>query len=390
MKKLRVIIRGYYGLGNFGDDALAHATAIVMQKQFHPEEFAFQTPEASYLTRLVQGRCISAPPEKSTFCDLLLYSGGTQFFSFPLTYRQNLRLGAKLRFCICNPSKVVSTLRRHFSSHTPRFYFSKAAAIGIGCGPFVNGSPEKSATEALFKSFDFLAIRDIGSAELCQEWGIKSVCLGADLCYLPGFWTAKGGARSRSQHDGQMRVGVVVRDWPHTHEGAAYFGPLEDLVARLRTIGLDVAYILFQKSDETWRARLHSLGESVLIWNPDGDTIDGFLQKLSTFDCFITARYHGAVVSSILGKPVVCIEVEPKLKMISEALGIGAPLWEQPFDPEVGEALVQEILSTYQTKVASLAKSVREQSDLAVKMEAEFQTRLRDIKDSCRPLGPLL
>lgn len=44
----------------------------------------------------------------------------------------------------------------------------------------------------------------------------------------------------------------------------------------------------------------------------------------------ISARYHGAIIGALLGKRVICIEVENKLNLLSQQIP-GISLWKKPF-----------------------------------------------------------
>ena len=62
--------------------------------------------------------------------------------------------------------------------------------------------------------------------------------------------------------------------------------------------------------------------------DPNNDNINDFIAKHYNFDLVITARFHGAVFASLIGKPFITIGIEPKLEMISiwfdrEFLGFG-------------------------------------------------------------------
>jgi polysaccharide pyruvyl transferase WcaK-like protein len=371
MKRFRIVVRGAYGEGNFGDLALAAATAQTLRKSCRPDDFAFLLPAESKVGDLLPGaRCVHKSLEEDVCCDLLLYGGGTQFFSFPLTCRKPDPLRKRLFRRLVGWLRAARRLKRPF-----RIRSARSAAIGIGCGPFVEGSPQQLAAERVFKGLDFVAVRDLDSAAQCRRWGIPSVCQGADLCYVPGLWRKPGGNSSQPRVKGKEKIGVIVRDWPHSAEGSAYSEPLLRLVTELRRRGLPADYILFWELDKVWQTRLRSAQEQPLIWRADGargNTIESFLQRLAQFDLFITARYHGAVFGSLLGKPVLCVDLEPKLRGISEILGDGGSLWKQPFAIPAALRQISEMLETYPAKVEKLRTAVARQSSLASNMEAQF------------------
>src|SRR5262249_13101907 len=110
--------------------------------------------------------------------------------------------------------------------------------------------------------------------------------------------------------------------------------------------------------------------ESVTVWNPGSQTIADFLGILNGFDCLLTARFHGALFAALLGKPTVCIEIEPKLRLVSELLGCG--LWRQPFQEAECLALLDTLFQNYDSQQATLAAAVTRQQQLGEQLMREF------------------
>ena len=110
------------------------------------------------------------------------------------------------------------------------------------------------------------------------------------------------------------------------------------------------------------------------MWNPYRDRIESFLGFLSSYDLFVTARYHGAIFASILRKPVVAIEIENKLALVSELLKVGSRLWAYPFHAEQCLEHIAEFDRHYSRSVACLDNVVEEQMYLAGRMVDDFVT----------------
>jgi polysaccharide pyruvyl transferase WcaK-like protein len=251
----------------------------------------------------------------------------------------------------------------------------RTAAIGIGFGPFVENSKQMRRTKELLARMDYVAVRDIDSYDLCKKWGCNNVSLCSDLCYLPDFRKAYAPDSRIHNMTGEIRkIGVIPRDWPHTCEGDSYAFPLFQVVDELRSTGKEVEFISFARSsDSEWAKRLKDKDEQFKSWNPEKSTISEFMELLSGYDAFITARYHGAVFASILGKPVVCIEVEQKLRLVSDLFGNGARLWTYPFSASECLRHISDLEGDYSRSVEYLARVVEEQGALAEKMVDDFR-----------------
>ncbi|MCR4307702.1 MAG: polysaccharide pyruvyl transferase family protein [Candidatus Berkelbacteria bacterium] len=375
-QSLRTIaIEGGYGRGNFGDDALMVAVYQVATRVFETQSITFLCPDSGYIQRILPGvKVVSSDRENRPIADILLYGGGTQFYSFPLTSQRGIRFLFKVIARnalkpVCLGQKVY---RKMMEASSPSSNL-RVAAIGIGLGPFIENCNHMWRIKKMFSRMDYVAVRDVYSYDLCKKWGYNNVSLRSDLCYLPGLWkTGAPDTRMDNRIDEIKRVGIIIRDWPHTSEGDSYVGPLFQVVDELRSAGKDVEYISFADSDSEWIKRLNDRDEQHKTWNPEKLAIVGFLELLSGYDAFITARYHGAVFASILGKPVICIEVEQKLRLVSDLFGYGARLWTYPFSTSECLRHIYDIEGDYLRSVESMARVVQEQGALAEKIVDEL------------------
>lgn len=373
----RIAIEGGYGFGNFGDDVLMVAAFEIAKRAFASESIVFLCREAGYIQRILPGaRVVSPNSRHGEVADIVLYGGGTQFYSFPQTGQRGIR--SLFKRIVRNARRLVRLGQKMFMKmKEPVFptYSSRVAAIGIGLGPFVENCAHMRRTKELFKRMDYVAVRDIHSYDLCKKWGCNNVSLCSDLCYLPNSWKTYAPNSHTDNTTGEIRrIGIITRDWPHTCEGDSYAVPLFQVVDELRSVGKKVEFISFAGiSDSEWAKRLKDKDEQFKAWDPEKCTISEFMELLSDYDAFITARYHGAVFASILGKPVVCIEVEQKLRLVSDLFGNGARLWTYPFNAPECLRHISDLESNYSKSIECLAHVVEEQSALAEKMVDELR-----------------
>lgn len=378
--KTTIAIKGGYGYGNFGDDALMFAAYEIVKKICPPEEIVFICKDSNYIKGIVPiARVVSPNSADARNAHTLVYGGGTQFYSFPLTSKRGLGRGfgriwrnARRPFQLVQKMFKKSVESSHFPSN------AKIAAIGIGIGPFVEKCKRERWTQKLFVHMDYIALRDIQSYELCKQWGCKNISFSSDLCYLPELWQTQ--ASDRQIDDGihkVKKVGIIIRDWPHTREGDSYSAPLFEVVDQLRAEGKDVEFISFAlASDKVWTERLEKQHEHLITWDPERFSIPEFMRSLSCYDIFLSARYHGAVFASLLGKPVVCIGVEQKLEIVAGLFEDGARLWSYPFSVPECISMISDIENKYSVTVACMNKVVKEQKGITEKMVAEFRVSI--------------
>ena len=380
-QSLRTIeIKGAYGFGNFGDDALMFAVYQVATRVFEPQSITFLCHDAGYIQRILPGVKIVPPDEENRpEADILLYGGGTQFYSFPLTKERTIPSFESIVRNLREPSCIGTKIHKRIRQFVPDTETThKLAAIGIGLGPFDENSCRLSESKKLFRRMEYVAVRDIDSYRLCQEWGCRNLSLSTDLCYFPELWQTCESKNYRDTDGNLNRIGVIVRDWGHNHEGNSYTEPLFRTIDSLRREGKTVEFISFSAtSDGEWIKRLKDRNEFITVWNPESESISSFLGFLSKYDLFITARYHGAVFASILRKPTVAIEIEKKLALVSDLLGDGARLWAYPFNSAHCLEHIAEFERNYSRSVKCIDGIVEGQMRLARKMVEDFEIFIR-------------
>ena len=367
--RTKVVVIGSYGIESLGDDALLSVLLRMLRQRFAGEDISLYCRNAPYLRTVAPGiRVIEPDPNLLLQGELLVYGGGTQFFSHKLTCSTLLK---RLQRAVSSPSDAVHYALRKLLSL--RWRFGKTALLGLGIGPFVPGSRKEGQTRTVFENTEFVAVRDTDSFELCRRWGIDRATLRSDLCFLESYQSA-GPAPSPAQKS----LAVIIRGWPHTLEGSAYLEPLMETVGRCLAEGCSVSFFSFcRQEDLALIGCIEAAGHPVVVWNPEEGEVGEFVRRLSAFQVVITGRYHGAIFSALLGRPSICIEIEPKLRLASETLDLRPYLWRQPFQACELYARIDRLLTDDREAVLAVEAAVARQRQLARSMEREFQDYLR-------------
>jgi polysaccharide pyruvyl transferase WcaK-like protein len=318
----RLVIKGGYGLTNFGDDALMYVLALNLKEYFEEDEIAFACYKNKYNKFFSCGFKIE-PVENYKFIktELLVFGGGTQFYSFLPERTKARKVLSKIKLFLVRPGQACKVNLENG--------YGNVAAIGVGVGPFLEKADPLAEINAkeVFLEMGFIAVRDISSMSKISEWNVKNVGLYSDICYLLDTEIYKNHKKSNVKS-----IGIVVRDWNHTGEGRSYYNKIELLVEKLNNQGYKVTLIIFaKKADKYWYTKKKNF-LNVLMWDADNTTISRFMDKLSSFDLFLTARYHGAVFATLLNIPFLSIIVEQKLALISDIYDKCSEKWEYPFD----------------------------------------------------------
>lgn len=313
---IRINIIGAYGEANFGDDLLMCVFENYFLEEFSDIRLNFIGEKSTYVPKLLNNSTYMSPTFSANWN---VYGGGTQFFAFK---KEETSLLKKLSYVLSNPSILLKKIMK--ATQQKDTINSKVAFLGIGLGPFHNNSNVKEYAKHTLTKGDFVGVRDEVSLGFCKEWDIKAV-LGADVVYsryfrLPELKQIRKGAKKK--------IGIIVRDWTWEATGHAYIEKLKDFYRDYSES--EMKFIIFSpQKDKEWMRTVK--GNDALVWDPDKYTVNQFLNELNTFDVFITARYHGAIIASLLSKPVISVEIEPKLKILTEQVK-EIKLWKKPFD----------------------------------------------------------
>ncbi len=170
------------------------------------------------------------------------------------------------------------------------------------------------------------------------------------------------------------RIAMIVRDWTHDKKGISYKHSLFQVYEELVANGFDVTFCLFKGNhEEGWIQFFRSKGLRYIFWDPMQSSLSSFCTDLSIYDLFISARYHGAVFATLLERPVICIDIEPKLALASHELESSDLLWKSPFDKQQCLDLVRRVNSCYSDYVFRSIRTKKRLASVAGGMVGKFR-----------------
>ncbi|HTN39092.1 MAG TPA: polysaccharide pyruvyl transferase family protein [Arachidicoccus sp.] len=329
---LKITIKGAYGETNFGDDLLMVVFEKYFKTVFPSAEINFWGTKIGYVKQLLDST--SKYNETSFESDWLVYGGGTQFFSFS---NHTLTTIEKLKLVLRNPSLLITKFKRQ-----PFVNYNKVAFLGFGIGPFTGNSQVINGAKERLQNADYIGVRDEVSYIYCQEWNINAV-LGADVVFSSFFKINEYLVERNFKGDQvKKKLGIIIRDWGLDEDGDLYIEKIMEFYKS--TEDFESKFIIFAPhKDPKFMDRLKD--ENILVWDPDKYTLSDFIAELNLFDIFISARYHGAIVAALLNKPVICIEIEDKLKILSQQIP-ELKLWKKPFLTSELELILENIDKT--------------------------------------------
>ena len=373
------LVKGGYGLYNFGDDMLLLTLHAMLESCSLTSDIAYLCKNSSYLKKLIPNISIASHTDRDFIkTNRLVYGGGTQFYDFSkadtiTTCGRILRILAKNKFLY----EQLRTVYR-WTKNRIKFDVDQAntiTALGIGIGPLRSDSMHYNSTRKLFKKMDFVATRDEISQKFCDEWGLVNAELFNDICYWEPFYSSVITPMKAKRH--VEKIAIVVRDWPHNERGMSYYDSILRVFNLLLKRGYKPTFCLFKGDKEPyWVQKFKAADIKYLTWNPDKQTVSFFCDQLAEFDLFISARFHGAVFATLLERPVICIDIEPKLSLASKSLGTSNLIWKYPFKDYECLSLIDEVNENYKTYLDNAVTVKVQQTKTAYKMVNTFKLKL--------------
>lgn len=335
---MRLIIKGAYGEGNFGDDALLYTMVkklksnsfnniVVVCNDIAPhysmKPFIDDTPVYDSLDK------ITIDESK----DVLIFGGGTQFYFF------------KKQAAILNKIKLLFTQPVYYPKKIKNFLFPiqdtnklKHIFFGVGIGPFETKSALAKFQSFVSKQDITFFIRDYKSLSYLPSEK-NTMQSYSDMCFSLDRNNIK--SRTKCERSG-YKVGIIYRDWGYSDEVNVQKNHDELMKVHPHC---EIEYILLG-NDIKLKKKLALLGANILSWDPMEHSMDDFLKKIVKYDFIFSARYHGVIFSMLAGVPCAAITIEPKLEVITE---------EYPSIQNVGVNSLAECLSVILTKLDNLS-----------------------------------
>jgi polysaccharide pyruvyl transferase WcaK-like protein len=300
-----IAVYGYYGAGNLGDDILAYVVFQYLTSVCNPEELLAVSVESDYLGDWFPGIAV---------CDLqrwfrevqsgrrkLVLGGGGLFYNFDRPGLGNL-WGA-CRATVRTFSRILPALQSGRLS---------AYALCVGVGPLY-GLGARWLTRRILSKFDEISVRDEDSL---QQLSLSRARLAADLSLLLSeFWKPPASYESG-------RVAFVIRAW-HFSDVMPFVSRLVTAGRLVRLAGLNVEYVSFQPAyDRAVIEYLRSAGETVVGWEPSGEPMFEFLNRMASYQLLVTMRAHGLFIATLAGRLAIPVLVEPKLAITGRRCGL--------------------------------------------------------------------
>ncbi len=346
----RIVLSGYYGFRNLGDDAIL----LAMRDRLK---------EAAPLARLVA--LSRRPAETREQCGV---EAENRFD--PFAVRRAIR-GAS-----CFISGGGSLLQDHTSTRSLLYYtalirmakrYGKPVLFyANGIGP-VDAPRNRERVRAVAEMADAITLRDEESLETLREMGVRNgnIRVTADPVYAMRSGERERGAaalREKGIPTDRPIIGVSVRFAAGMETNVAEFARFCDAVSGSMTlVFIDMQLNADAEASESVRKRMDLPSYEISApYDPQAMS-----DMLACMDAVVSTRLHSMIFAACSGVPVLGVEYDPKVSACAHALGM-------PLAGRLDSFRADEALETLQTVLRDREAYVRRLN--------ESTTRLRELE----------
>lgn len=358
----RIVISGYYGFNNVGDEAVLYSMLRTLRAQ-----------QADLKVTVLSG-----DPEKTA-----------RNYGVQAVNRWNIKeVWQALRECRLLISGGGSLLQDVTSSRNVLYYLGivqlakmmgkKVMFYAQGVGP-VSRRLSQEAIRRVVNQVDLITVRDEASKALLLQLGVTKpeILIKADpvLGLYAKEMDRNQGLKYLEKNGVQPAegappvIGISVRDW-HQYQG--YKKALAKVGDRLVKEGYQLVFLPFHFPDDIAPSReIVNLMEEPATVIRDQLGVVEMLGCLSPMHLLIGMRLHSLIMAAVMGVPVIGISYDPKVEAFLKSIGQPLAGRVETLDAEVLAGEVRRVLAKREEAVADLNEAVA-----ALRVEARDTGRL--------------
>lgn len=302
----KLLLSGYYGFDNSGDDAILEAMLKDLKKNKDYDIAVFSNhpkkTEKTYGVRAVDRFYLKKVLGAIKDCDLFISGGGSLLQDVTSTRSLYYYLG-------------LIALAQH--------YKKKVYVYANGIGP-IKSKFNRRLTAKILNKVDRISLRDQMSYDFVQSIGVDKpkIQVTADPVYaLDPLEGEKRQTlfRDLGINEEKKYLGLALRDWPQAPDLDQKF---KDLIVGLRNKGYDLLFLpLHYPEDLTY---VQDLTKDL---NPEGLkivdqslTVSEMLTCVDALKAFIPMRLHGLIYGVTQAIPMVALSYDPKVEGLAKDL----------------------------------------------------------------------
>lgn len=304
----RIVVSGYYGSKNAGDEAMLAAMLEVLgdlEPKLHITVISASPVDTSarHGVDSVSWLDFLAIIKALRGADLLISGGGSLLQN--VTSRRSLYY----YLVIIRLAKMLGT---------------RVMLYAQGIGPIM-GQLARKVMRCVVNKADLITVRDKGSLEELDSLGVKKPiieCTADPVLAIHPVDKEAGRAIFKAYHaDGAKSVvGISVRDWQGCHHFKEVLAEVSDRV--VRDLGARVVFLPMQYPEDVHAAEgVAALTKEACTVLQDEYTTAEFLSLVGNMDLLLGIRLHALIFAGVMGVPMIGISYDPKIDRFLDSIG---------------------------------------------------------------------
>lgn len=344
-KALKIVICGYYGRGNFGDEAILR---VILKK--------IKADAPSRKVRVLKSKSLLRAVRDMASADLFIFGGGSILQNttsdasllYYLGIIRASRLLCKRKIMLANGIGPITS--RRFSQNT----LKKALAKAINCFDFISvrDTDSKKLLKTLLPSRKIHLIPDpalISFAEIKEKSSKinQRLIKSSDTFSVDSFFVYVPRAKSVSK--AHLREEELAQSFAHLSSCRG---------AKLKII------VLNEKEDLPLAIELKKQINEVEIAVPR--TAEECARAFSGAKFVISSRYHGSMLASVLQIPSLSVSSDPKIRALCKDLALFPVAHPEVLkDPELLNIKITKNLDYHLQNADLIAQKIKHATHLA-------------------------
>lgn len=307
----KVVLSGYYGYDNFGDEAILSVLIDHLQQIGSDITVLSHNPEktsSSYQVKSVKNFNLLQVFSAIKNCDVLISGGGS---------------------LLQDVTSLKSLLYYSFIIWLAQFLKKEVIIFAQGIGPLQKEISQKIVRNLIGKA-DLVTVRDTKSAEMLTNWGIN-----ANIVSDPVF------SINLTPCEPSETIGIQLRSFKTMND--TFLERLAEVVVREFAQNKIEMYVFQNALDmeisQKFDAMLKKLYPKIQTEIVHSISKNDFIVKISRLKYMIAMRFHAVLVALKMGVPSVAINYDAKVaKLAYEAM---LPLLTISADEDFDDAFVK-------------------------------------------------
>ena len=291
----RVVISGYYGFGNFGDEAIL-SVLIDRLKKIGPEIVV-----------------LSSNPRKTSMDYFVNSINSFDFYQVAGLLKQSDILISGGGSLLQDVTSLKSLVYYLWVIFTALRYKKKVIIFAQGIGP-INNKIAKFFTGQILKHCTYVSVRDAKSHNLLEKMGVKSNLLCDPIFSLDIKRLSRKGC-----------IGIQLRDFSSMNDNLLY-----KLARQIVKDFFDKEIKIFSLQDaidlevcKKFQKIITSLNPGIKTSVLNGMSNSALIREMSGLEFMIAMRFHALVVALKAGVKSIAVNYDVKVEKLANEAGFG-------------------------------------------------------------------